>query len=433
MTCPLCGHEFEAEMDMSGTQFGVRLDLKPLGPTAAPWRVAVCPRCHFVLFKDDMSDTEKKTLTGYVGSDEYKHLVAEGHSSYFLLAALIKHMKQRPFDVAYACLQASWQVESESPARYRAYIQEALGNLRASLDDKGVTDKDDHRTVLVLIGEVLRQVAHFDEARKHFESLAGEPAFKQQPYRTIVQYELDLIAAKDSSPKERPEIVLTQADKMTLPEYQMCYGLAGIDVVTNSFTVYSADLGHINSLPYSLNVILDPDGRNTRLVNTAWWFDPVDEKSKTAAYDWLAFMKCYEEVNSIASKHKWLAAWRDAGTNRTVQACIFGVRPYTETMLEELVVPGWKHAGMKGTPEYEIKLRRAGQWCGTIFLSKDDPRAFVETMHSGDGRHWLDRHDISYHPTQEIPEYILVEPNGEWSRNTRRKNAIPTKPSTATE
>jgi len=38
-------------LDGSGTQFGRRLDLKPLGPTAAPWTVAVCPTDHFVFFK----------------------------------------------------------------------------------------------------------------------------------------------------------------------------------------------------------------------------------------------------------------------------------------------------------------------------------------------------------------------------------------------
>lgn len=48
-TCPLCKTEFKAHLAGSGTQFGMRLDLKPLGAIAAPWPVAVCPKCHFVL------------------------------------------------------------------------------------------------------------------------------------------------------------------------------------------------------------------------------------------------------------------------------------------------------------------------------------------------------------------------------------------------
>ena len=56
-TCPLCTTEFKAHLAGSGTQFGMRLDLKPLGAIAAPWPVAVCPKCHFVLLGDDLSDS----------------------------------------------------------------------------------------------------------------------------------------------------------------------------------------------------------------------------------------------------------------------------------------------------------------------------------------------------------------------------------------
>ena len=58
-TCPLCATAFEAELDLSGTQFSQRLDLKPIGPIAAPWRLAVCPQCHFVLYTDELSGEER--------------------------------------------------------------------------------------------------------------------------------------------------------------------------------------------------------------------------------------------------------------------------------------------------------------------------------------------------------------------------------------
>ena len=57
-TCPLYEKVFKCELDMSGTQFGMRLDLKPLGLTAAPWRIPVCPRWRFVLYDDEIPTGE---------------------------------------------------------------------------------------------------------------------------------------------------------------------------------------------------------------------------------------------------------------------------------------------------------------------------------------------------------------------------------------
>ncbi|MBI5393735.1 MAG: DUF2225 domain-containing protein [Verrucomicrobia bacterium] len=416
-TCPLCASNFEAEMDMSGSQFGVRLDLKPLGPIAVPWRVAVCPKCHFVLFKEDLNETEKNILGAYVRSEKYKKLVSDGHSSYFLLANTIGELNHALLDIAYAYLKASWQVESTSPKRYQIYLEESLRNLRSALKDEGAKGEDERKEASLLAGEILRQLSRFQEAKDHFERLASDPGFGKQPHRTIVRYELDLIRAADSRPAKRPPIVLTREDKMELPEYKMSYALNGISAVTNLFSVFEASIGHINMLPYSLLVMLDPSDKNRNVVNSAWWFNPVDERSQKAAHDWNDFIKCYGEVNDVVSKHDWIMDWRNAGSHRTVQACVFGVRPNTETMLEAMVLPGWKHANMKGIPEYEVNLRRAGQWCATIYFGKGENRAFVATIHGSDGKHWLDKQNLSYHPTQEIPNYIIVDQNGKWFRN----------------
>ncbi|MBI5495714.1 MAG: hypothetical protein HY904_11885 [Deltaproteobacteria bacterium] len=72
--CPLDKKSFSAELDMSGTTFGKRLDLKPLGPTAAPWRIPVCPRCHVVLFKKEFAEQELAPLSALVATAEYQAL-----------------------------------------------------------------------------------------------------------------------------------------------------------------------------------------------------------------------------------------------------------------------------------------------------------------------------------------------------------------------
>ena len=73
-TCPLCKTKFKAVVDFSGTSFGKRLDLKPIGAIRSPWRIPVCPKCQFVLFADKFSDDELKVLGEFVASEAYKEI-----------------------------------------------------------------------------------------------------------------------------------------------------------------------------------------------------------------------------------------------------------------------------------------------------------------------------------------------------------------------
>lgn len=47
--------KFTAELAMSRTSFGVDLDLRQRGAIASPWRLAVCPTDHFVLYSDSLT------------------------------------------------------------------------------------------------------------------------------------------------------------------------------------------------------------------------------------------------------------------------------------------------------------------------------------------------------------------------------------------
>jgi tetratricopeptide (TPR) repeat protein len=234
-TCPVCAREFEAEMDMSGTQFGMRLDLKPLGAIAAPWRLAVCPECHFVLYTDQLSGEERDNLRKYLASAEYVDLVQEKHSSYFLLARILKEMKEDHFAVAYAYLQASWQVEKE-PARQLEYLNACLGELKRCVEKKG-EDKDVLRTAQLLIGEILRRTSKFDRAAEHFEQISALSEFKEQPYRTICDYQLKLIQKRDAAPKEIPPIEMTEPDIRQTPAFKMLETSPPLSSFTDLFSV----------------------------------------------------------------------------------------------------------------------------------------------------------------------------------------------------
>lgn len=71
-TCPLCAEAFKCELNMSGTQFGMRPDLKPLGAIAAPRRIPVCPGCRFVLYDDEIPTEELAKCREIVQGDAYQ-------------------------------------------------------------------------------------------------------------------------------------------------------------------------------------------------------------------------------------------------------------------------------------------------------------------------------------------------------------------------
>ena len=116
-----------------------------------------------------------------------------------------------------------------------------------------------------------------------------------------------------------------------------------------------------------------------------------------------------------------------AGHSRTAEAHIFGVTPTEEKDLSTSVLPAWKHAGLKGAPRYQLLLRREVNPWAELYFGKDDPRALIvmaKPPHTSDlpsSRHWLDGLELLYHPTEDVPDYVVVSPDGTWRRNTRPK------------
>lgn len=201
-TCPLCGTKFKATLAMSGTQFGQRLDLRPVGAIASPWPVAVCTKCGFVLFKEgdkDYTSKELETLRGLVNADEYKKLPADT-PSYERLARLLEGLKRPPNEIAHAYLKASWQVEGQDE-RNRALLEKSRKWLETYLEKAPKTDEA-RVPAEILRGELLRRVGKFDEAKRQFERLGKSKDFAKEPFPAIIAQELGLIEAKDSSAQE---------------------------------------------------------------------------------------------------------------------------------------------------------------------------------------------------------------------------------------
>jgi len=203
-TCPLCEEVFKCELDMSGTQFGMRLDLKPLGPTAAPWRIPVCPKCHFVLYDDEIPAEEFVKCKEIVRSDAYKK--QSGRASYYLLGLLFEGLEKNPLDIAHIFLKASWQEESDEK-KLKDDLEHSLHHFELFLKDQPKSDavlqKEDNAyvTAQLMKGEILRRMSHFDEAKSYLSGLLSFKPFQGGTLLgDIVRFEISLCDKKDSGP-----------------------------------------------------------------------------------------------------------------------------------------------------------------------------------------------------------------------------------------
>ncbi len=200
-TCPICGTTFDAEHVLSMSQYGMRLDLKPLGFTKAPLPLAECPKCHFIQYADSLSDQEIADLKAFVESDEYQSL-AKNNSSYYLLAKIFEHEGRDAKTLAHVYLQASWQVEGQ-PEKYQSYLSLVEKNLQDYLSN--TKDQDNEWvTAELLLGEIMRLQGKFDDAQKHFESIKNNDKFKDDLLQQMISFEFELIKDKDQTPQEIP-------------------------------------------------------------------------------------------------------------------------------------------------------------------------------------------------------------------------------------
>ena len=156
--CPLDGFEFTAELPMSGTSFGMMLDMKPVGPIAAPWWRAECPQDGLVLYRE-FSEPEVDRLHGYVASPEYR-LMLENDTQYWRIAHLMEFLGESEEAIAWAYLQATWEA---GDVRYASYAAKALDAYAKALDGLAGGSEAALTNRLVQI-ELLRRLGRFEQA-----------------------------------------------------------------------------------------------------------------------------------------------------------------------------------------------------------------------------------------------------------------------------
>lgn len=198
-TCPLCKFKFTTTVAFSGFQADNRLDLKPLGAIAAPWPLPVCPSCHFVLFKDELTSKEKTLFASYVNSKKYK-TYARKRASYVLLAKLYEQSQRSDLDAANAWLRASWE-EEPNRAQYEEDLNASLRHFKKYLSAKDAREKDKEQwqTAEIVSGEIERLLADFEAAKTRFARLSDMPEFQDNFQKQLIAFELQLAAKKDST------------------------------------------------------------------------------------------------------------------------------------------------------------------------------------------------------------------------------------------
>lgn len=198
-TCPIDGEEFEDYVNYSGTTFGMRLDLKPIGPTPAPWALSTCPKCRFPLYKDAFSKEEIEKYKILVASKEFTSIPKEA-PSYFLLARVKEHDNGPNSEIAYLYLQASWQVE-DNKDKYKEYLKLSLTHYEHAFKKSDLKDESS-LTSGILIAELSRQLGDFKKSIKQVKQLQ-----KTKPGNEMLVGVLDQILNLSKESNSEPQAI----------------------------------------------------------------------------------------------------------------------------------------------------------------------------------------------------------------------------------
>lgn len=192
MTCPYDGTKFSFASQASGTSFGKALDLMETGPIDSPWPIAVCPTNGFVFFKGKFDDEELERLRPLVMSAEYQAL--KGETPYYRAAWLFERTGASHRKVSLTLLQATWEAKQDAE-RYERYATALAARLPIDIE----ASPDDKKMLQLVLGELLRRLGRFEEARQHFVRLAQELEPGSNEAR-VAAFQLRLIERNDREP-----------------------------------------------------------------------------------------------------------------------------------------------------------------------------------------------------------------------------------------
>jgi hypothetical protein len=199
LVCPIDGKKFKVNTVLSGTELGMWLDMKPIGPTPAPWPLEKCPDNGFIIYKQNFSKAELETLRPYVQSDGYRALL-DSHTNYYVASRLQIEARESSARIATTLLRATWEARGQE--QYLAYATEALRWYEQVLKERSPEDKE-FVTATLVAGELERRLGLFEQAKKRFLGIPDRKALRS-PLDKIVDLQLELIEQRNAHPARVP-------------------------------------------------------------------------------------------------------------------------------------------------------------------------------------------------------------------------------------
>ena len=198
--CPIDGEKFKYQTAPQRASNETYLDQRPVDP-AFPWPYAKCPTSGFVIYRSNFPKNRLAKLQEFVKTDEYQR-AAKVHTTHYLEALMRRHMGDSPYSVAYALLQASWEVAGE-PERYKQYAGEALAAYDA-IPLESLPQIRERIFKRLISGELARRLGQFESAESRFLGMRDAAELSKPFFQKIVELQLKLVRARDSSPQRIP-------------------------------------------------------------------------------------------------------------------------------------------------------------------------------------------------------------------------------------
>lgn len=256
MTCPYDGTRFSYTAQMSATAFDTALDFMPVGAIIAPWPLAVCPTNGFVFFKEAFDAEELERLRPLILSPEYQAL--KGETAYYRAAWIVERTGGSHGDVSALLLKATWEA-SRDAGRYQRYAAELIDRLP---DDIRASSAEQKAESQQLLGELMRRIGKFTEAKQHFMERERELDPKSTE-GLVAAFEIQLIDKRDAQPHFYSEVLKSAESK---PEIWLARRTPSLSDGSRLAQVNVFKLNHIFGVRWLANDRLFATSRSTVML-----------------------------------------------------------------------------------------------------------------------------------------------------------------------
>jgi hypothetical protein len=195
--------------------------------------------------------------------------------------------------------------------------------------------------------------------------------------------------------------------------------LSGREAIEQSFRIEK--LKRVSYTTYGDNITAIMRAKGERIIDHVYWYNLI-EKGK-AAQDWRDVLSVVDAVEAQARRMPWLATWKGRNGDRAISISVVKANKADTEEWKDDVFPAWRHAGLRGNPEFRLSLlRNDSHDTITAYGNFREDRLLltsVEPADQPDVRFWFDRLELEYKPTQKMPQYAVINADGTGKMNTR--------------